>query len=91
MWKTLIIDDEKPVRIAISKLGKWSHFQIEPPLMASNGKEALDNYARNPSRSGICRYVYADYGWRGFISTITIAATLRSPSLPTNISFPKNI
>lgn len=41
MWKTLIIDDEKPVRIAISKLGKWSHFQIEPPLMASNGKEAL--------------------------------------------------
>ncbi|MEI3138288.1 MAG: hypothetical protein V8T31_01135 [Lachnospiraceae bacterium] len=32
MWKTLIIDDEKPVRIAISKLGKWSHFQIEPPL-----------------------------------------------------------
>ena len=41
MWKALIIDDEKPVRIAISKLGKWSHFQIEPPLMASNGKEAL--------------------------------------------------
>ena len=37
----MIIDDEKPVRIAISKLGKWSHFQIEPPLMASNGKEAL--------------------------------------------------
>ena len=41
MWKALIIDDEKPVRIAISKLGKWSHFQIEQPLMASNGKEAL--------------------------------------------------
>lgn len=41
MWKALIIDDEKPVRIAISKLGKWSHFQIKPPLMASNGKEAL--------------------------------------------------
>ena len=41
MWKALIIDDEKPVRIAISKLGKWSHFQIAPPLMASNGKEAL--------------------------------------------------
>lgn len=41
MWKALIIDDEKPVRIAISKLGKWSHFQIEPPLMAANGKEAL--------------------------------------------------
>lgn len=41
MYKALIIDDEKPVRIAVSKLGKWSRFQIEPPLMASNGKEAL--------------------------------------------------
>lgn len=41
MYKALIVDDEKPVRIAISKLGKWAHFQIEPPLMAANGKEAL--------------------------------------------------
>lgn len=41
MYKALIVDDEKPVRIAISKLGKWSRFQIEPPLMAANGKEAL--------------------------------------------------
>lgn len=41
MYKALIIDDEKPVRIAVSKLGKWSRFCIEPPLMAANGKEAL--------------------------------------------------
>lgn len=41
MYKALIVDDEKPARIAISKLGKWSLFQIEPPLMAANGKEAL--------------------------------------------------
>lgn len=41
MYKALIIDDEKPVRIAVSKLGKWSRFNIEPPLMAANGKEAL--------------------------------------------------
>ena len=74
MWKTLIIDDEKPVRIAISKLGKWSHFQIEPPLMASNGKETLT----------IMREIHPD------LVFVDIAATLRSPSLPTNISFPKN-
>lgn len=41
MYKALIVDDEKPVRIAISKLGKWSQFQIDPPLMAANGSEAL--------------------------------------------------
>ena len=41
MYRALIVDDEKPVRIAISKLGKWSRFGIEPPLMAANGKEAL--------------------------------------------------
>lgn len=41
MYKALIVDDEKPARIAISKLGKWSRFQIEPPLMAANGREAL--------------------------------------------------
>lgn len=41
MYKALIVDDEKPVRIAISKLGKWARFGIESPLMAANGKEAL--------------------------------------------------
>lgn len=41
MFKALIIDDEKPVRIAISKLGKWARYNIEAPIMASNGKEAL--------------------------------------------------
>ncbi|MDO4523077.1 MAG: response regulator [Eubacteriales bacterium] len=41
MLKALIVDDEKPVRTAIGTLGAWSRFQIEQPLMAENGKEAL--------------------------------------------------
>ncbi len=41
MYKALIIDDEKPVRIAISKLGHWSHYGIEPPAMSANGKDGL--------------------------------------------------
>ena len=41
MYKALIIDDEKPVRIAISKLGAWSRFHLEIPACAENGKQAL--------------------------------------------------
>ena len=42
MYRAIIIDDEKPVRIAVSKLGHWAAFQIEePPVMAANGKEAI--------------------------------------------------
>lgn len=41
MYKVLIVDDEKPVRIAIGKLGKWAKFGMDTPVMASNGKEAL--------------------------------------------------
>lgn len=41
MYKALIIDDEKPVRIAISKLGHWNHYHIAMPEMTSNGMEAL--------------------------------------------------
>lgn len=41
MHKVLIIDDEKPVRIAISKLGQWDKWHLEPPYYASDGKEAL--------------------------------------------------
>lgn len=41
MFKALIVDDEKPVRIAISKLGHWSKYGIEEPAMASNGKDGL--------------------------------------------------
>ncbi|MCM1038571.1 MAG: AraC family transcriptional regulator [Roseburia sp.] len=41
MYKALIIDDEKPVRIAISKLGHWNYYHIAPPEMTSNGREAL--------------------------------------------------
>lgn len=41
MYRALIIDDEKPVRIAISKLGHWNHYHIALPEMTSNGMEAL--------------------------------------------------
>ena len=41
MYKALIIDDEKPVRIAISKLGTWSRFHLDVPACAENGKQAL--------------------------------------------------
>lgn len=41
MYKALIIDDEKPVQIAIHKLGNWSKYHIAPPETASNGMEAL--------------------------------------------------
>lgn len=41
MYKALIIDDEKPVQIAIQKLGKWSYYDIEPPQLAVNGRDAL--------------------------------------------------
>ena len=35
MYKALIIDDEKPVRIAISKLGHWRHYNIALPEMTA--------------------------------------------------------
>ncbi len=41
MYKTLIIDDEKPVRIAVSKLGNWGKYHLERPLEAENGREGL--------------------------------------------------
>ncbi len=41
MYKVLIVDDEKPVRMAISKLGKWAHWNIDEPIYAENGREAL--------------------------------------------------
>lgn len=41
MYKALIIDDERPVQIAVQKLGNWSKYHIQQPESASNGKEAL--------------------------------------------------
>lgn len=41
MYKALIIDDEKPVQIAIHKLGDWSKYHIRLPEVANNGREAL--------------------------------------------------
>ncbi len=41
MHKTLIIDDEKPVSIAISKLGKWKRYHLERPSYAENGRDGL--------------------------------------------------
>ena len=36
MYKSLIIDDEKPVQIAISKLGRWHKYNIKMPELANN-------------------------------------------------------
>ena len=41
MFRALIIDDEKPARTAISALGAWSVYGIEPPFTATNGKDGL--------------------------------------------------
>ena len=41
MHKILIIDDEKPVRISIEKLGNWNKYHIDQILFAENGKEGL--------------------------------------------------
>lgn len=41
MYKALIIDDERPVQIAIQKLADWSHYHILPPEVANNGRDAL--------------------------------------------------
>ena len=41
MFKALIIDDERPVQIAVSKLGRWNYYGIEPPATAVNGKDGL--------------------------------------------------
>lgn len=41
MLRSLIIDDEKPVQIAISKLGHFHYYGIETPQYAVNGKDGL--------------------------------------------------
>ena len=52
MYKALIIDDEKPVQIAIQKLGNWSKYHIAPPDTANNGREALS--AMRELRPALC-------------------------------------
>ncbi len=41
LHKALIIDDERPVRIAIQKLGNWNHHNLEKPFECENGAEGL--------------------------------------------------
>jgi len=42
MFQALIIDDEKPVRIAISKLGKWTKFHVKQPIpQVENGQDGM--------------------------------------------------
>ena len=41
LHKALIIDDERPVRIAIQKLGSWNRFNLEKPFECENGAEGL--------------------------------------------------
>ncbi len=41
MYKALIIDDEKPVRIAIQKLANWRKYHVSQVFQVENGAEAL--------------------------------------------------
>ncbi|MCR5033363.1 MAG: response regulator [Lachnospiraceae bacterium] len=41
MYKALIIDDEKPVRIAIQKLANWRKYRISHVYQVENGMDAL--------------------------------------------------
>lgn len=41
MYQALIIDDEKPVRTAVSALGNWQKYDIMELLYATNGEEGL--------------------------------------------------
>ena len=41
MFQALIIDDEKPVRTAITALGDWKKYQISQLHYATNGKEGI--------------------------------------------------
>ena len=41
MHQVLIVDDERPVQIAIKKLGEWDRFNIDKTYYAENGREAL--------------------------------------------------
>jgi len=40
-WKALIVDDERPVRVAITKLCSWPAHHIGQVYEASNGREAM--------------------------------------------------
>ena len=55
MRKVLIIDDEKPVRIAIQKLVDWTKYNVSEILTASNGKEGLEIM-----RTGEPEYIFLD-------------------------------
>ncbi|MDC7239954.1 MAG: response regulator [Spirochaetales bacterium] len=41
MYNVLIVDDEKPVRVAVSALGEWDRWDLGEPATARNGREAL--------------------------------------------------
>ena len=42
MFKVLLIDDEKPVHLAIRSLVDWSAINAEEPFSAYNGREGLE-------------------------------------------------
>lgn len=43
MYRSLIIDDEKPVHAAIIALGKWRDYKVLVPSSAYNGKDGLSS------------------------------------------------
>lgn len=42
MYKVLLIDDEKPIHLALRSLVRWEDFSAQAPYSAYNGKEGLE-------------------------------------------------
>ena len=59
MYKVLIIDDEAPARIAISRLGHWADYHITELYQETNGAAALKTMRE------IKPQIVAGYEWHG--------------------------
>ena len=65
MYKVLIIDDEAPARIAISRLGHWADYHITELYQETNGAAALKTMREIKAPDCFCRYADAGYEWHG--------------------------
>ena len=65
MYKVLIIDDEAPARIAISRLGHWADYHITELYQGNQRCCSFKNHAGNKAPDCFCRYADAGYEWHG--------------------------